>query len=390
MKEKKIKTFIFIIISLAVIFSLSVCNDDIFYQISQEIELKDPTIKGSPTNLVIFNKRIYVASGERLYSYNYESGADKKKRWSKETLKYDSKTYSVGQLAATDSYLYALCYRDEDNEIEAKLLKGKLIDSKNTIEWEDPWNETDAEFNLLQSIYSANNILYIGAQKKGHDSYAVHTIDSTGINIDIFKGEKQTRLNGVAIDSADVFLCTESGIYTNNGNDFNPISTLAFNGIYTLPDNKIVATTRSGYLYSVEKTEVKKITNLPENRHTTGAIALWQEGNNKLLLVGQTDIEYSTSTGHTYGYMELKLDENGDFPADAKFTAPGIGTVSTVSDNKSYSSSMGAIPVNHLLQVPDNIDPEMPIFASTQKEGVWSCKTRDSGKKQERIWNAED
>ncbi|MCL2175204.1 MAG: hypothetical protein FWB73_04070 [Treponema sp.] len=406
----KINITFLLIVFLIVIYLFGACNDEIFYFISHEVEVKDPKIKGSPTNIVLFNGKVYVASGKRLYSYK-KAGAEGGEDWSSEAL-----DMYIGQLASTDNYLYAMLYRDERGSIHIEIQKMDTSGNWTKI------SEITGVYTIIQKIYSANNNLYIGAQKPDTNEYAIHVLDSNGdLEKDYIKGIADSPLKGACFSGANVFLCTGSGLYINDKIiDDSPSD---FTGIITLPDSTVVAITRKGSLYRVEtdklvddpdnpgeqiqKPAVTFIVGFSDGRWTTGAIALWQESStepaNKLLLVGRTDFEYSTSTGHTYGYLELELKQDGGLvinireddgkeESGRKFKDPGTAgefspSNTTVTSHERYTSSMGAIPVNSILQVPSDIDSNMPIFASTQKEGVWSCKERGS---EAREWNAED
>ena len=421
MKAKVNITFFLLIIFLVVICLFGACNDEIFYYISKEFEIKDPIIKGSPTNLVYLKseQKIYVAAGKKLYNYNKDDG------WPEKPLNImnDKKEMNIGQLAATDNDLYALCYEDKSGEITQKILK------RNADVWEEIPKIT-GDYTIPQAIYAANNTLYIGAQKRNTNDYAVHVLNSSGVlqedNIPkrdpaADKREPVTLLNGACYNGTNVFLCTTSGIFIDGAvikytlDDGKSIkgANHNFSGIITLPDNTVAAITREGRLYKVEVSRliddpdeegekidvpvVVYITRIPGGRYTTGAIATWKDSKDpekNLLLVGRTDYEYTTTTGHTYGYMELVLSAQGAFELEKEdygFKEPGeIIDNTTVGDRHRYSASMGAIPINSFIQLPVEVDPEMPIFASTQKEGVWSCRERGTEDEKTREWNAED
>jgi hypothetical protein len=106
-----------------------------------------------------------------------------------------------------------------------------------------------------------------------------------------------------------------------------------------------------------------------------------------MLLAGRQDsLSYSFTYGYTYGYLELELDTNG-IKSGKNFIEPGKESVSTVNlgENERFQSTIGKNPVSYLFQVPPAIDANMILFASTQKNGVWSYRDRD-GLYQ---WNAE-
>jgi hypothetical protein len=95
--------------------------------------------------------------------------------------------------------------------------------------------------------------------------------------------------------------------------------------------------------------------------------------------------------------LELLLDETGglifvendkgELTHTIKYKRPGENNPTTVDNSDSYDNSLGTIPINHIFQAPDEI-----LFASTQKNGVWSVRMRfvEVRQKSERIWNAEE
>jgi hypothetical protein len=117
----------------------------------------------------------------------------------------------------------------------------------------------------------------------------------------------------------------------------------------------------------------------------TGALAVWKnENGDRLLLVGRQDVFISSpSSGYTYGYMELNITEG----IRGNFDEPGLNSVSTVNDgdNGKYKSSLGKYPVNFIIQSPE-ADGSRIVFASTQKEGVYSYREREDDNWS---WNAE-
>ena len=433
------KTFLYKIIFLAIMITIAVsCSDDIYYKIYDEPPLIPPMIKGSPTNFVVFNSEMYVAAGKNLYIYN-----ETDKSWKKKTIKFEDTSYNITQLARTDTRVYALCFIDKDASVVRKILwsDAAKIAADN---WEEipKFNTAAAEkYSIAQSIYSADNKLYIGAQFSGDSSkeseklneYAVHVLDSNhNTEAPVFSGENYAILYGAVYDGATTYICTSNGIFARALNDnsagANPMEVVKvksevnnFIGIISLPDGSVAAINRGGTLYKIENltetvcgsencdnkedlgsdkttcpdcggdvvevkiTKTKKIVSLPNERWASGAIALWKDINNssnQLLLVGRQDREYTTTTGYTYGYMELELDSSGSIPETSVFQEPGVGNITTVHNNTRYASSLGILPINHMYQSKVN----GILFASTHQSGVWSYKERNK----EFLWNSEE
>jgi hypothetical protein len=93
----------------------------------------------------------------------------------------------------------------------------------------------------------------------------------------------------------------------------------------------------------------------------------------------------TTSSGYTNGYLEIEIT-NGAVTSASAVHEPGIGSVTSASNNERYTSGIGKYPVNFIFQAPKGIDTEMTLFASTQTQGLWSYRERDG----EWQWNAEE
>ena len=400
---KKIMFFILII------FIFVSCNDDIFYRISLEIKNLEPRIKGSPSNFVIFDDSMYVASSRRLYHYNKNDG------WNVESLSDDFSNMRIIQLAAAGDYLYAFCYEDKDKSVTRKILRRKASE-----DWTEAPQISDG---ILQSIYSANNKLFIGVQKTGTNEHAVYVIENDALN-EIIQGKENALLVGAASNGTTVFLCTMTGIYTDNGNIVrgSGVSGIwnVYSGIIALNES-IVAINREGNLYKVYPTspcscenddpevpdcecdgnnedcectdcdsrnmELVARLNIDRNRRwlATGALAVWEKEEQFLLLAGRQEAAYTLDTGFRNGYMELHLSNAGGIGGNT-FKEPGKDSPTSIHNDRNYESMFGRYPINHIIQVPEDIDPDRTLFASTQREGVWSYRVRDGNP----IWNAEE
>ena len=381
----------------ALTFILCTCNDPVFYAISLEVKPAEPLIKGVPTNFVIYDGCMYVASGNNLYKYN-KGTEQNKASWSMEAQPEGN----ILKIASTGNYLYALCSTNQNNNGKTVI---KRFDKENS-----SWLEIGGSFNDLdkiQDIFEANGILFITASTFSSSaiSYTVFYIDnSETVNKLIINDTGE--INGIAFNGESYFLSTkDKGVYRidkdnigdsallikykdKDGKDVN----INFSGIINLQDdvNTILLITRNGDIYTV-KDIITKIENVSMGKMATGALAIWRENDqsssSRLLLAGRQDSLNYSSYNYTYGYLELELDING-IKDGKKFVEPGKEPLSTVShgENERFQSTIGKYPVNYLFQVPSEIDGEMILFASTQKNGVWSYRDRNGIFQ----WNAEE
>jgi hypothetical protein len=370
----------YIYLILALVIALGACSDPVFYMISVEPPITEPLIGGSPTNFVVYDNKVYVASGRNIYSYDGTSF----KRLSSQP------GGRIMQLAATGSFLYALCLQDSGGNTNLK----RYSSSEG---WKDVTGDTGG-YGRFQSVYAANDKVFIGAERNGSFIILYMADNDAGYKplrtVDT-NDTLEHMLCGIAYDSlnSNYYLCTRSNtIYAADENlkDIQPkkIDGVNFTGIINLEINDfIVAISRSGDLYNVKAISDEKDTSdlkisIGSSRYSTGALAVWRDetGTPKLLLAGRQDsLVYTVDSGYTYGYMELELDSGG-VKADANFKAPGTSP-SSVADNERYVSTIGKYPVNHIFQASDGI-----LFASTQKNGVWSYRVRDNTPQ----WNAEE
>jgi len=371
----KKKSFVYFILALAI--ALGACNEPVFYMISVEEPIKDPRINGSPTNFVVLGSKVYTASGGNIYSYDGIS-------W--DLIPQPGER--IMQLAATDSYLYALCYMDAENNTILK----RMPPSGSS--WKDVTGDTGGH-DMLQSVYAADDKVFIGAGSN-NDFIVLYIDEADGDAYKPLAAEASSAvLCGLAYDGLNYYLCTKGDTIFAAPKDAletteaKKTDGVKFAGIINLGiDDKIVAISRSGKLYNVTSTTIAEVPDVSfGDRPSTGALAVWRDADGpRLLLAGRQDrLDYSTDSGYTYGYLELELDEGG-IKAESNFVEPGKNPSSSVADNERYVSTIGKYPVNHIFQTPAEIDPDMTLFASTHKNGVWSLRDRGTGS----VWNAEE
>ena len=391
------KIFLFYLVITCVIFSFSSCNDPIFFAVSQEDPPLSPLIGGSPARLIIINDELFTASGRNLWRLKLNSPSYEE--WKR--FRNDSWIWDITEV---EGVLY-ICYESGNNAGISK------VDSLDEDENKIISTVVNTLNNNVQTLFSADNMLYYSARNSNGSSSIYAGSDP---NTPIL--ENVAELRGAASRNTYTFLCTgglirsadspiTGGIYLlNEGIDKIPVeipglelpvTDIDFRGIINLQDinNTIVAIDRSGFLYEVTQSVVKRLNtpNTPNTNEfmlggrTSGALAVWTDiDSRRLLLVGRQDTNTSLNTGSTHGYRELVLDPvTGGLGDDKIFYWPGRNTDSrptTLLENSRYVSSIGKLGINHLIQA-DGI-----LFASTQQNGVWSL--RDRGELHVH-WNAE-
>jgi len=370
------KHFHKIILSIIILITLSACSDPIFYTIMNEPRKLDPLINGSPTNFVTAGDFIYVATGSNLFKFHNVAGDN---YW----LGANRPGGFIMQLAVAGSYLFAL----SDNGIV------KYADHTSSSLF---WNNLSG-VDDVRSIYAIGNNLYIHARHDGvHKIIHVNAVNAGLAQTPLFEFNRNSEFIGAAGNSSGYYLCTKNGYYYSTSassfstNNFSTLTNDYYMGIIQLAtSNVVVAITREGKIHSLTQDQHVggSVASFSDSRLATGALAVWIDGADHLLLAGRQDIGYSTNTGYTYGYVEIEFNSSGVFQ-ETTFRIPGLdvseGKPSTVSSQNLYLSSIGKNPVNHIIQ-PKSTGNTL-IFASTQKSGVWSYRERH-GKWQ---WNAEE
>jgi hypothetical protein len=372
------------LVKIIILFSIILysCNDPIFFKVHEESPVLKPLIDGSPTNFVEYDNKLYVASGKKIFSYSNNG-------WSEWKALDDF----VMCLAAAGSSLYAL-YLDNDN--------GKIRRYYNN-------GNSSENLNLsynVQSIHASEDILFISVRDSGN-SYTIYfrKEGSAGFTeIPVKKTDPKnniipldSHLNGVASDGTYYYLCTYYGIFYVRIDQIDSASDLPvlgrdanFTGITELKNNYCAAISNNGDLYEIKDAGITQAASFSDDRKSTYALAPWYRYNTdtmpSLLLVGRKEYYYSTTTGYTYGYLEIALDTvTGGIQSGARFIEPGRNAPSSIDNYDRYVSSLGKKPVNHIIQTPASIDGNMTLFASTQQDGVWSYRNRGDGM----LWNAE-
>jgi len=413
------KTFIFS--GLLMVFSCS--QDAIFYKVSTETIPEKPRIPGAPTNMVVFERNgvpiMYVASGS-LHWYANST--------------WDSPVYGIPQpgdkiigLAATNAYLYALSISSSG----ATTTLRRFEPSENV--WINISIIDEGTYTLIQSIYADKDSsrLFAGAMNNGGPDFGILYLDDTsdpqnpalkllqtGDNTEMLMLSGAVSLGGIH------YLCTRGrGVYkisetdllsgnppvaqqlpelvsNNEGGFEESAGNRLFMGMIKLEDGSIIVVQRNnGEFFRVESEGIKQIGTVATGRYATGALALWQQvivdenggydydSGYKMLVAGIQGGLYSsttTSSSYTHGYVEFYLTPDGSLELTSPRNDPPTITVDGLYER--YSATIGKHPINHMFQVPKEIDPKKIFFASTQTGGLWSYRDRSDGVQ----WNAEN
>ncbi|QQO07539.1 hypothetical protein [Breznakiella homolactica] len=360
----------FLILACIAVLCFAACGQNpIFYEISNEVEPKEPLIKGAPSQIVEFQSKLYVG---RKNLYVYEDIGNGKPEWTKMDVKPEGEVHDI---ATTGSHLYALTMDGSDYR------STKLWKSADAQTWVALANTT--EYSVLQGAYAAGGVLFIGARNTGNNDHAILYDNGTSL-VPIKTGlGSNGRLTGAAIEGPNLYISIlDAGIFSAtsaaglaaaqaiDGSDISQLITGIINVQGTIlavtNDEKIYAGTTAGFSQKISKGDMK----------FTGALALWEKNGTHLLLLG---IDYQSGS-YTYGYREMLLTSTGEL-SDYTLREPGEDA-STVTNRSRYRSTLGRHVVRSLMQTPFAIDPEQTLFASTQKDGLWSYRDEE--------WNAEE
>jgi hypothetical protein len=381
---------------------LSACDQDaIFFAISQEPELRDPQITGSPTNIVKWNDgsadAIYVANRKAVHKYT-ESG------WA------DSLPNPGGQI-------WGLAATDIPTSRRLFVLTSGVVKEYDgaTSTWKSIANAS--AFPKVHTIYadSGSGQLFAGAGDGSNSAdsknYAILYLDGADTLQTLQAGVHI--LTGAAYDGDTSYLTGQyylstagSGVFITNaslstpslaagtGDDKNNISgIIAFddNGSDTDP-RTVIAVRRDGQILLYDPLTpsfVEKGKLDTENSYeATGALAVWSvpglSDPPALLLAGIQGSKSSLEQNNTNGYREIELSGLPSLSSHA----PGSGTYTSINNEDKYSSSLGKYPIKYMYQIPYGVfaGDEMTVFASTIIQGLWSYRDHGDG---EVIWNAE-
>ncbi|MDR3131110.1 MAG: hypothetical protein LBU18_06140 [Treponema sp.] len=373
-------------------FFLSCAQDSVFYTIQYDKVLnKNAVVPGSPGKIIELGDALYVGSNA-VYEYKQITG--EASRWQKMPEQPGGKR--IMDLAATDDgpdnkYLYALVDRGVDLS-DARLYRKKVSDSE--VPWEEVakpggniqglWGAGDALFAV---VWDGNSVLYV--MGPGETSFG-QVVGVSGMlrAAAKFAGRYYAAIEGTGLLAAE----TADGLGTpavSYGGD----TPTDFVGLVEIGDN-LIAVSSSGLIWRIDSNSLV-IESKKFDVSFNGAVAKWKNPDPNpnddkilyypyLLLLGRAVSGGSSSAAYEYGYRELPITFSGEKLFDVDLQSPGntgAGAPSSASNNDSYYSTLGTHPVTSLYQAPwDGV-----LFASSQKNGLWSCRKGNDPKE----WNIE-
>jgi hypothetical protein len=346
----------------------SCAQDAVFYTIQYDKELnKNPVIPGGPTKIVELDNALYVGSNH-IYRYAASS-------WG--LLPDPPGGKKILDLAVTDSYLYALVMTGSD------LSDSMLCRLKNTDINSGSWEAVNKNsYSRIQSIYGAGDTLFAGAYPG-----VLLYVDDTPPGGPVFKEIRRGgMLKAAAFNSKYYVSLMGEGILTgdkpadlenatpltaSSGNPGNFLGLIEIGG-------ELIAVSGDGWIWRIDNTGAVVET---KNYGTlfNGALAKWKDPVDSgktvdLLLLGRAVSGGSSLTTYYYGYYELPTGTDGKLNLTAAFLqTPGYplsGVPSSVSRYDTYYNTLGTHAVTSLYQAPW----DKALFASTQKDGLWSCR----------------
>jgi len=381
-------------------------QDSIFYNISNEIIPKDPTIPGSPTKIFQIGKELYVASG-RIFKY-----ANSSEGW--KALENAPGGF-IADISSVGATLYALT---TDSTVWKSSDKG--------VSWGEVTNGT-TEYPFIHAIFgTADQMFAAGARNAASGSgrvfdYAIlyekngnfgvlntiagKTIDNMGILSGAGKlkdtyylgtmgaGILSIKDSGLDPSAPGTLSLEVSGVIagliqpTIDPSTGDPFTDVAPG--YEL----IIAASRDGHIFVCGglpgSASASGFVRKGPFGTFTGALALAEatylttSGGAPLLPQIMLMIGVRVST-YTYGYREILFDIDTPAPLWDTLYSPGSVAPSTITNTPKYNSSLGKLPVNAMIAFSETAasgEKTQLLLASTQSSGLYSYRNEE--------WNGE-
>jgi len=245
------------------------------------------------------------------------------------------------------------------------------------VDWD---NSITAGEGTVEKIFGAGTYLFAGVKKGGTGSatgYSVLSMNAASGTVMTSILDDTGLLMGAAYSGAVYYLgILGDGVYSTG----NPAGILSNKEAY---ESNVIGLAYNGALYVVSRNQIQGSDGTSVMGAFSGAIAVWTNGVDRLLLAGL--LRGSGSYG--YGYREIIL------PAGSGHKIPGSSAPTSVQENASISA-IGKQVITHLhvMRNPGAVSPAADsdnnpiIIASTQKNGLWSYRTRNGNAQ----WNGED
>ena len=375
----------------------------IFYHISIEPPKRDPSIPGSPCNIIyVPDDALYVGTKNSVSIFRNDGSGWKK---------MDAPGGYLLELATDGTKLYALLYW------------GSIKDSTHIKIYNPLTKVWSAEIlppanHSMQTLYGADTEIFAGSQYAENNTNKSTILRFNGTGLDDLNISTSLLSGAVKDDVSGLYFLATMGNgvlkYDRLANtvDAAPIAVTGELGITNqnmVGITKTGETDKGGVIAAVSSDNTSRGSVFIYNggvlnrEHTsynfTGAMSVWYDykpndpnpasdlnWKPSLLLLGIRGSE------NNQGYREILLDTDGSLmtvnPIDLR--TPGDKAPSSVNDRAKFNASIGKHPVLSIRQAPwklfVNSENFIPTFASTTVNGLWVYKYQDNAYQ----WNAEE
>ncbi len=354
-------------LAAAALLAVSCDQSPIFDSISKETEPKDPKVQGSPGKIVEFGSNAYVANGS-IFRYPIAGSGS----WEK-AGNPDSGVFVLDLASTGTEILYALTAEGTSSTTT------KIWKSTDASAWTDitaTLTAALAGYSNFDSIYVANEILFIGAHKSTTE-YAILAYDGSTATVVLSGLAAGGHLVGAVRDGTDYYAATSTlGVFSGATTASFGATAIAGSTGYMLTGlivvgSEVVAVGDEILLRGISGT-VSAVDYSDEDYFFTGAAYVYDSGgtNEDILLLGLG------KTSDSFGYLEAVLVTDA-LPASISLKSPGSGSPTSTVDGDQYESSLGLVPVTSFWRDGAGI-----LFVSTSGEGLWSYRDEE--------WNAEE
>lgn len=335
LKNFKLTAAIFLI----AFFLVSCENDPIFAAIEQEVKLKDPSVQGTVSDLVIVGQNIYTTNGN-IYCRLNGTGDWKK---------IDSPSFRCSQIATDGTYLYGL-FQNSDYQFDS-------ICRYDGTSWINIDNITNVE-----KIGSGNGYIY--AFNEADSLWNAYTI--TGTTSAAIAGGTGLAL---PVGSEGNYFATIDTVYTSDGTN------LSYAG-----DEIKALTTVDSYLFVVDSGSIY--------RYYESAWTTWEHDISKPTGITYLSDKNILLISGAKGFGEVTLNELFEMTDNISAGSSSLSSIATSAKNQ-YKNSVGKWNVSSITAVsspvPDGDD--YVIYASIVDptyDGLWAYYSNT-----QKEWNRE-
>ena len=361
--NRKYTIAVFLLISLFSGIVLAGCDQEaLFWVIAHELPPIGPVIEGHPSQIVKLDDRLYVSNSIAVWQWALGSeptdSVTTTPNWSKMNRQPSGR---IRDLAVAGTTLFA------------------LADNGTVHAWDGTsWSEI-AGPGTVQRIFGAGDFLFAGTLN--NYTYSIFSMNA-GSDTLIVRESNTGFLRGAAYNGTTYVLGTQGGgVYTSpDGIAIDPVSGYGniIMGLTEFDGEIYIVSNSQLYQWGVNPTAIG-----PSYRFT-GAIRVWENRNGELLLL--LGIQLSSGS-FAYGYRELRLPTG----SSNDFNMPGLDSPTSMELDSGRTSAIRNNAVNHLFVMPrfysSGDDSHRPlIFASTQRNGLWSYRVRNGTAQ----WNGEN